>query len=143
MLKGGDLRECASRRRASWGPPGGGLLDHLPDLPHGAFLSDDDFEVFVSAFEKSGFRRPLNWYRNIDRNWEECAGLPMQVSQPALMITAELDIVLRPEMADGCRCGCPTCARPYLIEGSGHWTQQEKPEAVNRAMLEFLADLRK
>jgi pimeloyl-ACP methyl ester carboxylesterase len=59
------------------------------------------------------------------------------------MITAELDIVLRPEMADGMQMWVPNLRRTVLIEGSGHWTQQEKPEAVNRAMLEFLADLRK
>jgi pimeloyl-ACP methyl ester carboxylesterase len=143
LLKGGDLAELRKLPAGVLGPAGGGLLDHLPDLPHGAFLSDDDFEVFVRAFEKSGFRRPLNWYRNIDRNWEEGAGLPMQVNQPALMITAELDIVLRPEMADGMQMWVPNLRRTVLIEGSGHWTQQEKPEAVNRAMLEFLADLRK
>jgi pimeloyl-ACP methyl ester carboxylesterase len=65
------------------------------------------------------------------------------VSQPALMITAELDIVLRPEMANGMQMWVPNLRKTVLIEGSGHWTQQEKPEEVNRAMLEFLADLRK
>ena len=67
----------------------------------------------------------------------------MQVSQPALMITAELDIVLRPEMAIGMQMWVPNLRKTVLIAGSGHWTQQEKPEEVNRAMLEFLADLRK
>jgi pimeloyl-ACP methyl ester carboxylesterase len=65
------------------------------------------------------------------------------VSHPALMITAELDIVLRPEMANGMQMWVPNLRKTVLIEGSGHWTQQEKPEEVNRAMLEFLADLRK
>jgi pimeloyl-ACP methyl ester carboxylesterase len=59
------------------------------------------------------------------------------------MITAELDIVLRPEMANGMQMLVPNLRKTVLIEGSGHWTQQEKPEEVNRAMLEFLADLRK
>jgi pimeloyl-ACP methyl ester carboxylesterase len=59
------------------------------------------------------------------------------------MITAELDIVLRPEMANGMQMWVPNLRKTVLIEGSGHWTQQEKPEEVNRAMLEFLADLRK
>jgi pimeloyl-ACP methyl ester carboxylesterase len=59
------------------------------------------------------------------------------------MITAELDIVLRPEMAIGMQVWVPNLGKTVLIEGSGHWTQQEKPEEVNRAMLDFLADLRK
>ena len=65
------------------------------------------------------------------------------MNQPALMITAELDIVLRPEMANGMQMWVPNLRKTVLIKGSGHWTQQEKPEEVNRAMLEFLADLRK
>src|SRR6202050_2827545 len=84
-----------------FGAAGGGILDRLVDAPHGKFLGADDFEVFAKAFEKTGFRGGLNWYRNIDRNWEESEGLPQQIQQPALMITAELDVVLRPEMAEG------------------------------------------
>jgi pimeloyl-ACP methyl ester carboxylesterase len=143
LFKSADLAELRKLPSGVLGAAGGGLLDHLPDLPHGSFLSDDDFEIFVRAFEKNGFRRPLSWYRNIDRNWEEAAELPAQVSQPALMITAELDIVLRPEMANGMQTWVPNLRKTVLIEGSGHWTQQEKPEEVNRAMLEFLADLRR
>src|ERR1700730_1490593 len=54
-----------------WGPAGGGILDRLPDRPQGKFLPDADFEVFVEAFEKTGFRGGLNWYRCIDRSWQE------------------------------------------------------------------------
>ena len=57
-----------------FGPAGGGLLDRFSDRPHGKFLTDEDFEVFVNAFKKSGFRGGLNWYRCIDRSWEESAG---------------------------------------------------------------------
>ncbi len=143
LLKGADLDEIRKMPSGVFGPAGGGVLDHLPNLPHGSFLSDEDFEVFVRAYEKSGFRGPLNWYRNIDRNWEESAELPARVSQPALMVTAELDIVLRPEMAAGMEAWVPNLRKTVLIKGSGHWTQQERPAEVNAAMLEFLADLKK
>jgi pimeloyl-ACP methyl ester carboxylesterase len=126
-----------------FGPAGGGLLDRLPDAPHGKFLTDADFEVFVKAFERTGFRGGINWYRNIDRNWEESAGLEHRVNQPALMITAELDVVLRPEMAEGMSAWVPNLRKTVLIKGSGHWTQQEKPEEVNRALIEFLSEFRK
>jgi pimeloyl-ACP methyl ester carboxylesterase len=123
-----------------FGPAGGGILDRLPDAPHGEFLSAEDFEVFVSGFQ-AGFRGGLNWYRNFDRNWELTAYLGnAKVLQPALMMTAELDIVLRPEMAVGMEAWVPNLRRTVLIEGSGHWTQQEKPAAVNAALLEFLRE---
>ena len=116
-----------------FGAAGGGILDRLADGPHGKFLSAEDFEVFVKAFEKTGFRGGLNWYRNIDRNWEESANLPTKIQQPALMITAELDVVLRPEMAEGMTTWVPNLRKTVLIKGSGHWTQQEKPHEVNAA----------
>jgi pimeloyl-ACP methyl ester carboxylesterase len=143
LMKGVDLAELRKLPSGVFGEAGGGVLDHLPDLPHGSFLTDEDFEVFVRAYEKSGFRGPLNWYRNIDRSWEEGAELPTRVSQSALMITAELDIVLRPEMAAGMETWVPNLRKTVMIEGSGHWTQQEKPAEVNAAMLEFLADLKR
>jgi pimeloyl-ACP methyl ester carboxylesterase len=126
-----------------FGPAGGGILDRLPDAPHGDFLTAEDFAVFVAGFRKTGFRGGLNWYRNFDRNWELTAYLSnAKVLQPALMVTAELDVVLRPEMAVGMEAWVPQLRRTVLIEGSGHWTQQEKPAAVNAALLEFLREFR-
>ncbi len=115
----------------------------MTPAPHGKFLTADDFEVFVKAFEKTGFRGGLNWYRNIDRSWEEAANLPDKIHQPALMITAELDVVLRPEMAEGMTTWVPNLRKTVLVKGSGHWTQQEKPREVNAAILDFLADMKK
>jgi soluble epoxide hydrolase / lipid-phosphate phosphatase len=126
-----------------FGAAGGGILDRLSDAPHGKFLTAEDFEVFVKAFEKTGFRGGLNWYRNIDRTWEESANLPEKILQPALMITAELDVVLRPEMAEGMTTWVPNLRKTVLIKCSGHWTQQEKPREVNAAILDFLADMKK
>lgn len=126
-----------------FGPAGGGLLDRLPDTPYGSFLTADDFEVFVAGFSKTGFRGGLNWYRNFDRNWELTAYLNgAKVTQPALMVTAELDFVLRPEMAAGMEAWVPNLRRTVLIHGSGHWTQQEKPAEVNAALLDFLQEFR-
>lgn len=131
-----------SRPPGVWGGAGGGVLDKLPDAPHGDFLTDSDFEVFVSAFERTGFRGGLDWYRNLDRNWELTAYLSdAKVTQPALMITAELDIVLRPELAEGMSRWVPDLRDTVLIKDCGHWTQQEKPAEVNRAVIDFLQTL--
>jgi len=113
----------------------------LPDGPLGKYMTEADLNVYVKAFEKIGFRGGLNWYRNIDRNWEESANLPDRVDQPSLMITAELDFVLWPEQTLGMERWVPNLKR-VNIKGSGHWTQQEKPAEVNAALLEFLSDLR-
>jgi pimeloyl-ACP methyl ester carboxylesterase len=124
------------------GPAGGGILDRLPDRPHGGFLTAEDFEVFARAFERTGFRGGLNWYRNFDRNWELTAYLSgAKVMQPALMITAELDPVLRPSMADGMSAWVPNLRDTLLLKGCGHWTQQERPDEVNRALIGFLTSL--
>jgi epoxide hydrolase A/B len=124
-----------------FGPAGGGILDRLPDRPHGKFMTDDDFEVFARAFERTGFRGGLNWYRCIDRSWEESAHVEQQVKQPALMITAEYDPVLRPSLCTGMEAFVPNLRKTVLVKGAGHWTQQEKPAEVNTALLEFIADL--
>jgi epoxide hydrolase A/B len=125
-----------------FGPAAGGLLDRLPDAAPGKFLTADDFEVYVRAFERTGFRGGLNWYRNFDRNWETTAYLTgAKVMQPALMITAELDPVLRPEMAAGMPAWVPNLRDTILIKDCGHWSQQEKPAEVNRALIQFLQTL--
>ncbi len=124
------------------GPAGGGLLERLPDGPPGKFLTADDFEVFARAFERTGFRGGLNWYRNFDRNWDLTAYLSgARVVQPALMLTAEFDPVLRPDMAAGMSAWVPNLSQTILIKDCGHWTQQEKPEEVNRELVEFLNTL--
>ena len=127
---------------AAMGPSEGGLLDRLPAGRHGDFLTPDDFEVYATTFARTGFRGGLNWYRNFDYNWESTAYLVgAKVGQPALMITAELDPVLRPEMAAGMHAWVPNLRATHRIEDCGHWTQQEKPAQVNRLLIDFLRDL--
>jgi soluble epoxide hydrolase/lipid-phosphate phosphatase len=138
------LEELLSAGPQALGPPTGGLLDRLPDAPHGSFITAEDFEVFAAAYAKTGFRGGLNWYRNFDTNWETTAYLSgAKVEQPALMITAELDPVLRPELATGMEAWVPNLRGTHLVKNSGHWTQQEKPEEVNGALIEFLRDLKR
>jgi pimeloyl-ACP methyl ester carboxylesterase len=105
--------------------------------PRETFLTDDEFAAFVETFERTGFTGGINWYRNFTRNWERSAGREEKVKVPSLMVMAELDAVLPPSAADDMEAYVPDLDRT-LIKGSGHWTQQEKPEAVNKAILDWL-----
>ena len=114
------------------------LKAYSPEFdPREPFLTDDELAVFVSTFKRTGFTGGINWYRNFTRNWERSAGVEDKVSVPSLMITAEKDAVLPPSAADGMEAYVADLEKT-LIEGSGHWTQQEKPDAVNAAMIGWL-----
>jgi pimeloyl-ACP methyl ester carboxylesterase len=110
--------------------------DPATDVREG-FLTDDEEAAFVETFERTGFTGGINWYRNITRNWQRSEGVADKVTAPSLMIMAELDAVLPPSAADGMDAFV-TDLEKTLIAGSGHWTQQEKPEAVNQAILGWL-----
>ena len=105
--------------------------------PRPRFLNADEAAVFVEAFERTGFTGPINWYRNFTRNWERSADLPSQVKVPSLMVMAEKDAVLPPSAADGMEAYVPDLEK-RLISDSGHWTQQEQPDAVNAVLLDWL-----
>jgi pimeloyl-ACP methyl ester carboxylesterase len=103
-----------------------------------AFLTPDELAVFVETFERTGFTGGINWYRNFTRNWERSADLPTRIDGlPCLMITAEKDVVLTPAMAEPMPAFIGDL-ETHMVEGSGHWTQQEKPGDVNRLMLDWL-----
>ncbi|HKP78586.1 MAG TPA: alpha/beta hydrolase [Phenylobacterium sp.] len=101
-------------------------------------LRPDELAVFVDAFQSGGFFGPVSWYRNFTRNWERAEGLKQRIDGvPCLMITAELDAVLSPAMAEPMPAFIGDL-ETHMVSGSGHWTQQEKPAEVNRLMLDWL-----
>jgi pimeloyl-ACP methyl ester carboxylesterase len=106
------------------------------------WLSEQELAVYVEAFERTGFSGGLNWYRNIDRNWELAAPLgERRIEQPAMFLTGELDMV-RSFMPAEAMDGWVTNLREHVIvPGAGHWVQQQAPDAVNEALLRFLGGL--
>ena len=127
--------------------PSARCLADLVNEPPGPldWLSDADLDVFTESFAHHGtFFGGLNWYRNIDRSSELLAAFAgLQVLQPALFIGAEFDSIFgqTPESVLATRTAVPNLRDPIWVEGSGHWIQQEEPEVVNRALLEFLGSL--
>jgi pimeloyl-ACP methyl ester carboxylesterase len=127
-------------------PPGCGFLDICaapPDASLPAWLTSEDIEVFVMEYRHSGFTKPLNWYRNLDRNWELTAAWHhAPVTVPALFITGDRDLVMRdPGVLPRLRDVAPRLREPVLLSGCGHWTQQERPDEVSKAMIGFIREL--
>lgn len=104
--------------------------------PRQPILSPEEKKVFVDTFTRTGFTGGINWYRNMSRNWQRGAHLDHTVRVPSLMIMAENDRVLPPSAADGMEKLVPDLEK-YLVRGSGHWTQQEKPEEVSAKLIEW------
>ncbi|MFV1941725.1 alpha/beta hydrolase [Pseudomonas luteola] len=101
------------------------------------FLTEEEFNVFVETFSRTGFTGGINWYRNITRNWERSANLPTEINVPSLMVTADQDAFLPPSMSEGMETYVHDLQRG-AIQSSGHWTQQERPDEVNRVFLHWL-----
>ncbi|TDC55517.1 alpha/beta hydrolase [Actinomadura sp. KC345] len=126
-------------------PEGGGILDGFPEpekLP--AWLTEDDIATYVEEYAESGFTGPVNWYRNLDRNWELTAAWHRApIGAPALFIAGEHDIVSAGsrQVIDSMTDFVPNLRDTVWLSECGHWTQQERPAEVNEAMLAFLRGL--
>ena len=124
------------------------LLDGLPDPdPLPDWLSEEELDYYTEQFEAGGFRGPLNRYRNSERDWELLPQLSeLTVTQPAAFIAGALDPVLAfipgIDMVELMRGKVEDLRRVELIDGAGHWVQQEAPEHVNEILLSFLNEVR-
>ncbi len=100
-------------------------------------LSDEERGVFASAFEKTGFTGPINWYRNWTANWQRLESVPQVVEVPTLFIGAMDDIVVAPEHIEAMK-PFVTNLECHVLESCGHWSQQERPGEVNRLLIDWL-----
>jgi pimeloyl-ACP methyl ester carboxylesterase len=126
----------------------GGFLSRRPlpaELP--TWLAEADLDFYAGEFGRTGFRGGLNWYRNIDRNWELLAPWTgAKVTVPALYMAGDRDLVVAfrgmDRLLPSLKQFVPSLWKTIMLPGCGHWTQQERPTDVNAAMLEFLATVR-
>ncbi|HZZ49641.1 MAG TPA: alpha/beta hydrolase [Pseudonocardia sp.] len=126
-------------------PPGIGLLDRVPvpeTMP--PWASEADVEFYVSELEHTGFEGGLNYYRNVELDWELLEAYEgQQIRVPSLFIGGDRDvatiwgkdaIALLPKTQSDLRGA-------HIIRDCGHWMQQEQPGQVNDLLLEFLRGL--
>jgi pimeloyl-ACP methyl ester carboxylesterase len=111
------------------------------------WISEEDHAHVVETYKRSGFRGGLNWYRNIDRNWALTAPWHgAKIHQPSIFIAGANDSVVT-GLIGGKRVSemdrvLPNLKTKLLIEGAGHWIQQERPDDVNAALISFLNGLK-
>ena len=108
------------------------------------WLTEQDLAFFTREFERTGFRGGLNWYRNIDRNWELTPFLNgAKLCLPALFAAGEFDpvIAMNRKAFNTMEISVPQLKKKVLLPGAGHWIQQERPNAVNKLLIEFLTSL--
>lgn len=107
-----------------------------------SWLTTEDLDYYVEQYQKSGFRGPINWYRNIDRNAEITPQLEdAKIEQPAFFIAGKKDLVL--SFGGGTMIAemdkrVPDLRGKVIVEGAGHWVQAERPGPVNEALIPFL-----
>jgi pimeloyl-ACP methyl ester carboxylesterase len=134
-----DVRRTLATPRV-WDAAWAADPDEDPPVP--SFLTEQELDVYVEAFSRSGFRGGLNWYRNIDRNWERTARVAdRRIAQPALFLTGERDPVRRFMPAEAMAGWVTDLRVNEVVPGAGHWLQQHAPQAVNEHLLRWLNDL--
>jgi pimeloyl-ACP methyl ester carboxylesterase len=128
-------------------PRTGGFLTRTIDPPAlPAWLTEVDIDFYAGEFARTGFRGGLNWYRNIDRNWELLAPFHgAKVTVPALYVVGDRDLVVRFTGADqliaNLKLFVPNLKKTIVLPGCGHWTQQEGASEVNAALIAFLREV--
>lgn len=128
-------------------PRDGGFLSKGKDpevLP--AWLTEEDIGFYAGEFARAGFRGGLNWYRNIDRNWELLGPFAgAKIAIPALYIAGDRDLVTHfrgmDRLIPKLQHFVPQLRETVMLPGCGHWTQQERAGEVNAAMIAFLRSL--
>ena len=127
-------------------PRGGGFLGGRPVPALPSWLTEADLDFYAAEFTRTGFRGGLNWYRNIDRNWELTAAFAGKtVDVPALYVAGDRDLVVTfpgmDQLLPNLTRFVPKLRQTIMLPGCGHWTQQERPAEVNTGIIDFLKSL--
>jgi pimeloyl-ACP methyl ester carboxylesterase len=120
------------------------VASHMP-ASEAPWLTDIELDVYARAFEKTGFQAALNWYRCGTEglsaaSLKTVAGRAIQIPAMYLAGAADWGIYQKPGEFERMQTPavCADFRGAHLIEGAGHWVQQEKPEQVTKLLLDYL-----
>ena len=116
----------------------------LAEIEKCQWLTDDELQVYSCAFEVTGFQGGLQWYRcsttgAFDNELKLFAGKTIDI--PSCFIAGKSDwgVYQMPGAFERMQAETLTDIRGcHLIEGAGHWVQQEQPTAVTEVLIDFL-----
>ncbi|XP_039028473.1 epoxide hydrolase A-like [Hibiscus syriacus] len=126
--------------------PKGKLFERSPAVPLKlpSWLSEEEANYYVTKFQKTGFTGPLNYYRNLNRNWELLAPWTgCEIKTPAKFITGDKDLVYHMAgMKDyihngGFKEDVPLLQEVVVMEGVAHYINMEKPDEINNHIYNF------
>lgn len=126
---------------------GNGYLDVLPEAPPlpWSWLTEEDFDVYVKTFTATGFTGGLNWYRAYDANWERSEDLNgAHIAVPTLFVAGAEDPVIAmsgPKALVRMKEAVPDLRGVHLLDGAGHFVQQERADEVSELLVEFVRSL--
>ena len=102
-------------------------------------LTEQERDYFANAYARSGFTGPINWYRHWSSNWSSVKDLDPVVRVPTLFIGAADDVMIAPAHIDAMKRQV-TDLEVHILDNCGHWTQQEKPDEVNKLIVDWLGE---
>lgn len=137
----GDTMPVPGAPDPHFAAPGGALRDRFPAGVRPGWLGEEELDVYAAEFERTGLTGALNRYRNMDRDWEDLAdhdGAP--ITQPSLFVGGALDAstTWMADAIDAFPVTLPGLVSSHVLDGCGHWIQQERPEETGRLLTEWL-----
>lgn len=119
------------------------LIHALSKEKHGGepLLTPDERDYYATEYARSGFSGPINWYRNWTDNWQRMEGVEQTISIPTLFVGADNDVLIAPQHITGMK-SLVQDLEIHMLEGCGHWSQQEQPDEVNHLIVDWLVQRR-
>lgn len=116
------------------------MLDGFPEPPSlPKWLTNNDLNFYVNAYKKTGIAGALGFYRNMHDDYPYLKELYQQgIKQPVLFIGGGVEAPVKFGSLDPMKQALPNLRKTVVLPGCGHWLQQERPEEVNAALIEFL-----
>jgi len=121
-----------------------------PEMPSPAeiaackWLPENELRIYSSEYQRTGFQGGLQWYR-CQTGGKNSAEMRMfsgrTIDVPSMFIAGKSDWGIYQRPGDFEKMQESACTRMlgcHLIDGAGHWVQQEQPEEVGRLLIDFL-----